>query len=50
MINELDTIAQQWKYVNDTIVSEVEVKGGVSHVQEIANRDFLGFNGLQDSI
>ena len=38
MINELDTNAQQWKYVDDTTVSEVVVKGGESHVQAIANR------------
>ena len=37
MINDLDTNAQQWKYVDDTTVSEV-VKGGESHVQAIANR------------
>ena len=36
MINDLDTSAQQWKYVDDTTVSEV--KGGESHVQAIANR------------
>ena len=38
MINDLDTNAQQWKYVDDTAVSEVVVKGGESHVQAIANR------------
>ena len=38
MINDLDTNAQQWKYVDDTTVSEVIVKGGVSHAQAIANR------------
>ena len=38
MINDLDTNAQQWKYVDDTTVSEVVVKGGESHVQTIANR------------
>ena len=38
MINDLDTNAQQWKYVDDTTVSEVVVKGGESHVQAIANR------------
>ena len=38
MINDLDTNAEQWKYVDDTTVSEVVVKGGVSHVQAIANR------------
>ena len=40
MINDLDTNAQQWKYVDDTTVSQVVVvvKGGVSHVQAIANR------------
>ena len=38
MINDLDTNAQQWKYMDDTTVSEVVVKGGVSHVQAIANR------------
>ena len=32
MINNLDTNAQQWKYVDDTTVSEVVVKGGESHV------------------
>ena len=31
MINDLDTNAQQWKYVDDTTVSEVVVKGGESH-------------------
>ena len=30
--NDLDTNAQQWKYVDDTTVSEVVVKGGESHV------------------
>ena len=38
MINDLDTNAQQWKYVDDTSTSEVVVKGGVSHMQAIANR------------
>ena len=38
MINDLDTNAQQWKYVDDTTVSEVVVKGEESHVQAIANR------------
>ena len=38
MINDLDTNAQQWKYVDNTTVSEVIVKGGESHVQAIANR------------
>ena len=38
MINELDTNAQQWKYVDDTTVSEVVVKSGESHVLAIANR------------
>ena len=38
MINDLDTNAQQWKYVDDTTVSEVVVKGRESHVQAIANR------------
>ena len=38
MINDLDTNAQQWKYEDDTTVSEVVVKGGESHVQAIANR------------
>ena len=38
MINDLDTNAQQWKYVYDTTVSEVVVKGGESHAQAIANR------------
>ena len=36
--NDLDTNAQQWKYVDDTTLSEVVVKGGESHVQAIANR------------
>ena len=31
MINDLDTNAQQWKYVDDTTVSEVVVKGRESH-------------------
>ena len=38
MINDLDTNAQQWKYVDDTTVSEVVVKGGESRMQAIANR------------
>ena len=38
MINDLNTNAQLWKYVDDTTVSEVVVKGGKSHVQAIANR------------
>ena len=40
MINDLDTNAQQWKYADDTTVSEVVevVKGGVSQVQAIADR------------
>ena len=38
MINDLDTNAQQWKYVDDTTVLEVVVKGGESHMQAIANR------------
>ena len=39
MINDLDTNAQQWKYVDDTTVSEVVVNDGESHVQAIiANR------------
>ena len=38
MIKELDTNAQQWKYVGDTTVSEVVVKSGESHVLAIANR------------
>ena len=38
MINDLDTNAQQWKYEDDTTVSEVVVKGGESHVLAIANR------------
>ena len=29
MVNDLDTNAQQWKYQDDTTLSEVEVKGGV---------------------
>ena len=36
--NDLDTNAQQWKYVDDTTLSEVVVKGGESHAQAIANR------------
>ena len=31
MINDLDMNAQQWKYVDDTTVSEVVVKGRESH-------------------
>ena len=38
LINDLDTNAQQWKYVDDATVSELVVKGGESHVQAIANR------------
>ena len=38
MINDLDRNAQQWKYVDDTTVSEVVVKGGESHAQAIANK------------
>ena len=38
MINDLDTNAQEWKYVDDTTVSEVVVKGRESHAQAIANR------------
>ena len=38
MINDLDTNALQWKYVDDTMMSEVVAKGGVSHAQAIANR------------
>ena len=38
MINDLDTNAQQWKYVDDTTVSEVVVKGRVRHMQETTNR------------
>ena len=38
MTNDLDTNAQQWKYVHDTTVSEVVTKGGESHAQAIANR------------
>ena len=37
MINNLDTNAQQWKYVDDTTVSEVVVKGREIHVQAIAD-------------
>ena len=29
MINDLDMNAQQWKYEDDTTLSEVEAKGGV---------------------
>ena len=36
MINDLDMNAQQWKYVDDTTVSEVVVKGGESHAQAVA--------------
>ena len=51
MINDLDTNAQQWKYVDDTTVSEVVVKGEVSHVQAIANRviEWSGDNRVQVS-
>jgi len=35
IVNDLDTNAKQWKYVDDTMVSEVVVMGGVSHVQAI---------------
>ena len=38
MINDLETNAQQWKYVDDTTVSEVVVRGGVGHMQETTNR------------
>ena len=38
MIKDLDTNAQRWKCVDDTTVSEVVVKGGVSHMQETTNR------------
>ena len=38
MINDLDTNAQLWKYVDNTTVSEVVVKGGESHAQAIGNR------------
>ena len=31
MINDLDMHAQQWKYVDDTMVSEVVVKSRESH-------------------
>ena len=37
MINNLDTNAQQWKYVDDTTVSEVVVNGREIHVQAIAD-------------
>ena len=37
MINNLDTNAQQWKYVDDTTVSEVVVMGREIHVQAIAD-------------
>ena len=37
MINNLDTNAQHWKYVDDTTVSEVVVKGREIHVQAIAD-------------
>ena len=37
MINNLDMNAQQWKYVDDTTVSEVVVKGREIHVQAIAD-------------
>ena len=37
MINNLDTNAQQWKYMDDTTVSEVVVKGREIHVQAIAD-------------
>ena len=38
MINDLDTKAQQWKYVDDTTVSEVVAKGVLSNAHAIANR------------
>ena len=38
MISDLDTNTQQWKYVDNTMVFEVVVKGGESHAQAIANR------------
>ncbi|XP_068671589.1 uncharacterized protein [Montipora foliosa] len=38
MINDLNTNAQLWKYVDDTTVSEVVAKGGVSHAHAIADR------------
>ena len=46
MINDLDTNTQQWKYVDDTTVSEVVVKSGVSHMQAIAKRviEWSGYN------
>ena len=37
MINDLDTSAQEGKYVDGTTVSEVVAKGGVSHAQAMAN-------------
>jgi len=37
MINDLDMNAQQWKYVDDTTVSELVVKGGAGHLQETTN-------------
>ena len=49
MINDLDTNAQQWKYVDNTTVSEVVAKGGVRHAQAIANRviEWSGENRVQ---
>ena len=34
MINDLDTPADMWKYVDDTSCSEIVTKGGVSKLQE----------------
>ena len=40
IVNNLDTNAKKWKYVDDTMVSEVVLMGGVSYMQAIhvANR------------
>ena len=37
MINDLNTNAQQWKYVDNTTEAKVVRKGKESHVQEIAD-------------
>ena len=38
MINDLDISALQWKYVDDTTVSEVIAKSDDSHVQELVDK------------
>ena len=49
MINDLDTNAQHGKYVDDSTVSEVEAKSGVSHAQAMASRveEWSRENGAQ---